>query len=134
MSMPSLASATASPGSEASRRANAATLSAKVSAGHTSCTKPIRSARSAVTVSQARASQRAQCGPTIRVSRLMPPEPGMTARFTTSGRAKVAASEANRKSQDDASSTPRPRHGPWAASTTGFSHASISSKSRCSLR
>ena len=55
------------------------------------------------------------------------PEPGSTARFATSGRAKVLASDARRKSHDTPSSTPTPKHGPCAASTIGFSICSISS-------
>ena len=54
---------------------------------------------------------RAQWGPTRRVNRLTPPEPGMTARLAISGRANVAVSDASRKSQDTPISTPTPKQG-----------------------
>lgn len=83
---------------------------------------------SASMVSQAMASQRAQCGPTSRVRRLIPPEPGMTAMLATSGRLNVAPSAARRKSHETPNSMPTPKQWLWAARMTGFSIDSISSK------
>ena len=119
MSIATLARPSASRGIPANRRAKASTRSANSAAGYTACTKPMARACSASMVSPAIAIHFAQCGPTSRVNRLIPPDPGMTARFGTSGRPNVAASDASRKSHDAPSSTPTPMQCDWAASTTG---------------
>ncbi len=71
MSTAILVTPAASLGRAASLRANAVTRSRNDSAGYTACTSPIVSASSAET-SSPNASHLPQCGPTSRVTRLIP--------------------------------------------------------------
>ena len=107
-------------------RQNAYTSSMNVSAGKMSCTRPMVSARSALTRIPAIAMYFAHAGPTMRASRLVPPLPAI-APSRTSGTPNWASGTQNRKSHDPPISTPAPRQMPFTASTIGFSTASNSS-------
>ena len=81
----------------ATRSKSRAVARSTLAAGYTAWTKPICKACWASIDSAATAIHLAQCGPTNGVRRLMPPEPGITAKLGTSGNEKVAISAATRK-------------------------------------
>ena len=73
----------AAPSSRACARPRAPPSSSSVSSSNTRFTRPMRSATSAPIASPLITSSRAQPGPTRRSSRLVPPKPGISARFTS---------------------------------------------------
>ena len=105
--MHSLAARSAQGAAFANPRAQASAAAYTSSAGTTRSTMPIASASSALMNRPVKMRSLARLGPTSRVSRWVPPMPGITP-SSTSGWPRVALSAAKRTSAHSASSQPPP--------------------------
>ena len=123
----SLAARTASGGMARSAAPSSSAASSGPSAGTTRLTRPIASASRAVIVRPVRISSIARALPIARVSRCVPPAPGMTPSLI-SGWPNRASSPATIMSQVIASSQPPPRANPRTAAISGMRVAAIRSQ------
>ena len=131
--MITLASPIASGALATSLRASSIAASWSSATGTTRVTSPMRRACSASMKVPAITSSLAQPGPIRLTSREQPPEPGIRL-MLASVKPNRASSDAIRKSQDIASSSPPQAHTPWAAQITGISMRSSRSKKSCTQR
>src|SRR5918997_864138 len=107
-------------------RARRFASSSQASLATTRATRPARSASSAVRNRPLRIMSIATALPTARVSRCVPPAPGMIP-SDVSGWPKRAVSEATMRSHAIASSQPPPRQKPDTAATSGVHRERIAS-------